>query len=162
MPRFQKLKFDKRRVEEILGISRDAKKRTPTFGQMYDPAFRKDGKAPPEGEWPSAEDVDPAKLPPGLHLIKDQGIYLTANAADLPLGEDSRRPDVVYADGFDPDAVDFDDWWDRARDVMGGDDQVIFVTEEQAAHTLATARGPQIIIEVKTDKLGQYVEYVRA
>lgn len=47
-------------------------------------------------------------------FVKDQGVYLMARG----LTENA----VVYAQGFNPETDDFDDWYDTARDICGGDD----------------------------------------
>ena len=49
-----------------------------------------------------------------IYFVKDQGIYLMTDAKPNNL--------VVYAKGFDPNKAKFDDWYDRAHRVCGGDD----------------------------------------
>ena len=60
-----------------------------------------------------------AKSRPQIMFVHDQGIYLMSNGNAEPLPEGQR---VIYAKGFDPSKVDFDLWYERARDVVGGDD----------------------------------------
>lgn len=53
-------------------------------------------------------------------LAKDQGVYFLAERGE-------RRPDgrvklLAYAVGCNPDTEPFDDWWERARAELGGDD----------------------------------------
>lgn len=45
-------------------------------------------------------------------LVKDQGVYL------MSTGAKAKDNKVVYAEGFDPSKVAFDDWWE------GGDDSI--------------------------------------
>lgn len=60
---------------------------------------------------------------PGLFLVHDQGVYLMSNG--LPADKEGLDPKspmcfVVYARGCDPKKDQ--DWWERARDLVGGDD----------------------------------------
>ncbi len=53
-------------------------------------------------------------------LVKDHGVYFISNRGE-------RRPDgrqklVAYALGCNPDVDPFDDWWERSRAELGGDD----------------------------------------
>ncbi|ARJ66121.1 hypothetical protein WV31_10825 [Magnetospirillum sp. ME-1] len=64
---------------------------------------------------------------PGLFLVHDQGIYLMSNGnprqmADGSIGGEGveGRSKVAYAEGCDPDKDA--EWWDNARDLVGGDD----------------------------------------
>lgn len=51
-------------------------------------------------------------------LAKDQGLYLCGNPVKHEDG--SYTNEVVYASGCNPDTDD--DWYERARDLVGGDD----------------------------------------
>lgn len=51
-----------------------------------------------------------------VHLVKDQGVYL------MSFGKKPKDNKVCYAKGFDPNKVEFDDWYDKAHSVCGGDD----------------------------------------
>lgn len=60
---------------------------------------------------------------PGLFLVHDQGVYLMSNG--LPPDKEGLDPKnpmcfVVYAKGCDPKKDE--DWWEHARDLVGGDD----------------------------------------
>ena len=55
-----------------------------------------------------------------LLLVKDNGLYFMAEKGEL--NPDTGRRLVAYAEGFDPDKADFDDWYDTLRDICGGDD----------------------------------------
>jgi len=62
---------------------------------------------------------------PGLWFVKDDGVYILSNGDPGDVLEDGdTKLFVVYADGFDPKKVDFDDWYHRAREGLGGDDFV--------------------------------------
>lgn len=82
----------------LIEHSERAARRIPTFGQMCDPACRKDGAAPNDILEVSADQVDIDKVPAGLWLVGDHGVYLLSNGesgADKP-------PEAVYAHGCDP------------------------------------------------------------
>jgi hypothetical protein len=54
-----------------------------------------------------------------LWLVKDQGVYLMSSGIPrMPKADGSEGSHVVYAEGFDPEKAQFDDWWE------GGDDYV--------------------------------------
>ena len=62
-------------------------------------------------------------FPPGLKLVKDEGIYLMANT---PLGEGQERKNTAFAEGYDPTKEDRGDVWSRAS-AVSGDDFVEFI-----------------------------------
>ncbi|CAB5670393.1 Protein of uncharacterised function (DUF3085) [Delftia tsuruhatensis] len=53
-------------------------------------------------------------------LAKDQGVYFLAEHAERH--PDGRVKLLAYAEGCNPDTDPFDDWWDLARNELGGDD----------------------------------------
>ena len=79
---------------------------------------------------PEAWDQQPSEsieTPPGLWLVKDQGIYLMSNGLPGLLLTD-RHHYVVYADTYDPRTDG--DVWDRSRAAVGGDDFCEFIDRE--------------------------------
>ncbi len=66
----------------------------------------------------------------GLLLVHDDGVYLMSNGS--PPDKIRRvmrkgRPEedgcfVAYAEGTDPTELEFDEWWETARELVGGDD----------------------------------------
>lgn len=58
-----------------------------------------------------------ARTPPALWFVKDDGIYLMSPGRD-----ETTRPPVAYAQGYEPDAEDV---WERSREAVGGDDFAI-------------------------------------
>ncbi|MNO91722.1 hypothetical protein D3C76_832740 [compost metagenome] len=54
-------------------------------------------------------------------LVKEHGVYLMAETGENKPDGGGRKC-VAYATGCNPDADDFDSWWNRARDELGGDD----------------------------------------
>lgn len=63
--------------------------------------------------------ADAQKRREPILLVHDQGLYLMTRTLREPDGE---RAVCAYAEGCDPAADG--DWWDRARDLVGGDDFV--------------------------------------
>jgi hypothetical protein len=55
-----------------------------------------------------------------LLLVKDHGLYFMSEKG--PMSPQTKRRLVAYAGGFNPDTVEFDDWYDRLREICGGDD----------------------------------------
>lgn len=68
--------------------------------------------------------------PPGLFFVHDSGVYLMSNGSPgdklEPENPDSRMY-VAYADGCNPNIGNFDSWYGRSRDLVGGDDFVEFI-----------------------------------
>lgn len=54
-------------------------------------------------------------------LVKDQGVYLMSHGPKVKKGAKPNNL-VCYAQGFDPEKVDFDTWYDKAHRICGGDD----------------------------------------
>lgn len=54
-------------------------------------------------------------------VIKDQGVYFLAERGERR-PEDGRQKLLAYAVGCNPDVDPFDDWWERSRAELGGDD----------------------------------------
>jgi hypothetical protein len=72
-----------------------------------------------------------AEIGPAVLLVGDQGVYLMPNAtpplmADGTVGEPGKagRRYVAYAKGINPDADEFDAWWEAKQNSFGGDDGV--------------------------------------
>lgn len=61
------------------------------------------------------EQAEKTKKP--VCLVKDQGVYMMSFGRQAPKGNK-----VCYADGLDPNKADFDDWYDTAHRICGGDD----------------------------------------
>ena len=60
----------------------------------------------------------------GLHLVKDDGIYLMAGTVQADWMEHLRKCHVIYAQGFSPKTKDL---WEKCRDAVGGDDFVEWI-----------------------------------
>jgi hypothetical protein len=99
----------------------------------------------------SHDDIDGKKIPAGLWLVGDQGVYLMSNGKTPPLGPDeeatydpavdpdggkSEPPKVLYANEVNPKTLDFDTWYDNKRASFGGDDGVEFLSAEMLQDVL--------------------------
>lgn len=136
-------------LKKIVKHARDATLRYACYAELYDPQCRKDGKAPEGDRFPQADDVDEEKIPPGLWLVADRGVYLMSPGKPgltAPSGEGSL---VSYAVECNP--AD-DHCYDSKTSIMGGDDGVDKIgleVFEEAIRTGAVA----VIIEVTNDSL---------
>ena len=123
------LEFDADEMDQHADHTRTSNEREPTFAQRYAPNIRHDGEEPDlEGEsFPTKDEVDPTKVPPGFHFVKDKGVYLMSNGAEYEdgFGEPPYTEEVVYARGFGPDAPHH-----ALRRAVGGDDFVQFIPLE--------------------------------
>jgi len=126
-------------VTALLDHSEKCTEHAPTWDQIYNPAFRKDGKAPKEGVFPNVDDVDKNRIPWGLIIVADQGVYAMSNGEPRLLDRDNEsRSKIVFAEGINADTDDFDDWWAAKRRVCGGDDQSFFLDGETAKRAIAS------------------------
>lgn len=160
------LKFKANDVRILLDHAKSCTMHSPTFEQMFDPAYRVDGKEVPEGaDFPTAKDVDNSLVPFGLLLVADQGVYIMSNGEPrdivTPHPEDPMKGTsrVVYAEGISPGTNEFDDWWERKRAAMGGDDQGLFLNGDDVEEALAS-RTKNGFLEVRVKNNTQYVTEV--
>jgi len=148
--------FKSAQVALLVNHTKACTEHNPTVEQMFQGVYRRDGKdADPDTieEWPTPDDVDLTKIPAGLQLVADQGVYLLSNGSprDIVDGETSR---VAYAKDMDPDnEQDNNDWYETKRHVMGGDDQAMFIPLDWVTPQLE--KGKTVKIWVKTN--GMYV-----
>lgn len=85
-------------------------------------------------------------------LVKDQGVYLMSagEPRDLIDGESSF---VAYAKGMNPTVDPFDDWWDAARNAVGGDDFGEHLPWAREIKALLGQRRREIVIRVTSETL---------
>jgi len=114
----------------------------PNMEQLFDPALHKEGVARDRvggqlnldknglvdvaNGWPDGNNIDNAKVPAGLWLVGDQGVYLMSNGCP----GDKIKPDndglhVVYAEECDPKLSD--EWYENKVSIFGGDDGCEFL-----------------------------------
>ena len=98
----------------------------PTYDDLFDPKKHLGGKIKKKNGWPDQDNIDRTKILPALWLVKDQGVYLMSNGKQPEVPKGASLP-VAYADESNPKkpGANFDDWYEAARDIMGGDDCVI-------------------------------------
>lgn len=112
------------KTSEVLPLIKHALAAT-TFDMGYegmsDDDYRKLGMTPPETRTPNG---------PGLLLVHDQGVYLMSNGT--PREVDA----IAYAEGCDPKIGEFDDWYGKSRELVGGDDfvEVLRIEPDWAAN----------------------------
>ena len=156
------LTFDSNAARDLLKASRDSKNRRPNMEQFYEPEFWRDDLDPAKrtqmlddlekNGYPfgiEEKDVDPAKIPAGIWLVGDRGVYLMSNA---PIEEvrNAGFKHPVYAREANPGTMENHDWWVAKNASSGGDDSSDFI----AAETLEKALGPDPLkIDVTQDSL---------
>lgn len=140
------LTFNPNDVARLIIHASQAPVRLATWGQKLEEGARMRGVDVEEvdiHEWDAlvreADDLSPA---PALHFVHDQGLYVMSNGRpNLPQSDPGR---VIYAEGFDPSKEDFDDWWEGARAIVGGDDFVepLTLSKDQidASHAILDGR----------------------
>lgn len=127
------LRFNPIEVAALLRESRAAEKRRPTFDQQIGRLAAREGLGD-EAAMGAAiggaalDSAAGADIPPGLWLVKDEGVYLMSNA------ELQGDPKVVYAHGYDPHQGEV---WDKCQRAMGGDDMCEFVPVDAFADVTA-------------------------
>ena len=151
-----RLHFDAALVRRLLDHSRAAATRRPTMDQLFEGRFRKDGQDVdldrlPIDAWPTAADIDPSKLPAGLWLVGDQGVYLMSNGGPGLLIDPSGTANVVaHAAEADP-AKQPDSWWEVKRISFGGDDGVTFLDLGFAEALIQAGRSGMVCIDLTPD-----------
>lgn len=108
-------------LKAIVAHARSSATLRPTFAELYDPTLRLDGKEPGDDASPTQADVDPARIPRGLWLVMDQGVYLMSPGEPMLAKPDGKGSVVSYAQECNP--AD-EGWWDAKRQIVGGDDGV--------------------------------------
>ena len=135
-------------LKAIVEHARNAPERKPNFAELYDPDCRKDGKEPADDVFPSEDDIDPSKIPFGLWLVKDQGVYLMSPGRPGLDREDGKGNLVSYA--LEAHPAD-EGCWDAARAIMGGDDCVEKLDLEFFEKAIAANHSAILVIVTPTD-----------
>lgn len=159
------LLFDPMHVARLVLHAAASPKHTPTWTALLREGARMAGKDLDDpnvdyAQWDGfveaakAADFDP---PAALSFVKDQGIYVMSNGKPQLDNDDPGR--VIFAQGFDPTKDAFDDWWEGARQLVGGDDFVepLYLDEAQIsrAHLIAGGKleADSFFIEVSDEML---------
>ena len=148
-----RLHFDLALVQRLLNHSKAATERRPSLEQLYEGRFRRDGKDADldnitNANFPIADDVDPTKIPPGLWLVGDQGIYLMSNGRPPLLVDPAGTRNLVARVAETDLTSDVDGWWEVKRAAFGGGDSVVFLELAFAEGLLARARDGRVCIDL--------------
>jgi hypothetical protein len=140
------LTFDADHVLKLLELSERAESRWPSLEQLVVADFWREDLASERRAVLDAElkekgfafsarnsDVDGRRVPPGLILVGDQGVYLMSNAPMEHVIQ-TLKPQglkhVAYAAEANPDTLSFDEWWSAKRRSFGRDDGAEFLAAE--------------------------------
>lgn len=121
------LTFKVSEVRRLVEHSKACKEHRPSYEDLFVPEYHKGGEVKKdENDWPDSKNIDHCKLPAGLWLVADQGVYLMSNGNPSLLVEEGKSTNIVaYAAESDPTAgSEFDDWYEAKHSIMGGDDSV--------------------------------------
>lgn len=135
------LRFDARQVMSLIELSENTKERTPNLEQLIEPQFWRDDMAPARREelmntpevmrlgTVSLDDIDPTKIPAGLHLVGDHGVYLMANVSNemSTVAMEGKGGHVAFAFEANPNALSADEWLESKRNSFGPDDGCDFI-----------------------------------
>lgn len=159
------LTFDAKHARALLEISKSSEKRGPNFEQLHDPAFWRDDLDPDrraafEKDLKEKgfvmdvriDDIDTEKIPAGLWLVGDQGVYLMSNVTS----EEAKAADVAhvcYADEVNPEKMPVDEWYDAKVAIFGGDDGVEFLSAEALEGAL---EGDKLRLDMTPSQLSIY------
>jgi len=146
------LTFNKAAVKELLDHAFTAPEHAPTFEEMCDPECRKDGNAPDfDAGAVLPEDVDPALITPGLHLVGDDGVYLVSNGRPALMASE-RMQRVAYAKECDPETMDPDTVWGAKNESFGGDDGVEKIDAYDIQHWIDRTAGEVLRMKIGPDQ----------
>ncbi len=90
-------------------------------------------------------------------MVADSGIYLMSNGVPFdwvpdPLKPEEQRARLAYADGVNPEKDEINNWEEKKRELMGCDDQTVFLPGEAVEKALATQKGRfTITVEVEAE-----------
>jgi hypothetical protein len=106
---------------------------------------------------PIAYTTDKVKEP-AVILVHDQGVYLMSNGVprdmlDAQNDEVGKGSFCAYARGCDPTKQEFDDWWERSRELVGGDDFAETLEWAARLKQMLDAGAKQITINVTANNL---------
>lgn len=133
-----RLHFDRLLVSRLLAHAEAATEHSPTYAQLSDKAFHREGVT---AQFPSTSDLDLTKIPAGLMLVGDLGIYLMSNGSPGLKGENGVANLVAYAEEADPQ-LHPDSWHDVKQASFGADDGAEFLSAESIRKALeATVNG---------------------
>jgi hypothetical protein len=84
-------------------------------------------------------------------LVKDQGVYFMSDKGEN--NAEGRRKLLAYAVGCNPEVDDFDQWWDLARNELGGDDFGEFLNVNEPVFTRILESDDDLLIHATPSEL---------
>mgnify|MGYP001200783634 FL=1 len=143
--------FDRSLIERLLTHAEDATEHRATLTQLFDKNLRKPGYEAPE--WVYQQDLDLTKIPAGLWLVGDHGLYMMSNGLPLLACQDSGKPNLcAYAREADPEknAVEA---YDVTRQTFGGDDGCEFLEASLVRQALTRASGDTLRLTITPETI---------
>lgn len=173
------LTFSAAEIRKLYTHSLSAKEHSPCLSQTIDPSFYKGGKLldkdgkevkvdrsgfPVGGNWPDSGRVDRTKVPPGLWLVGDQGVYLMSNGLrGLMVGDaNSETHFVAYADECNPNELPFDDWYEAKERIFGRDDGCDYLPLSMFENVLSLSDDAKVKVNITANKIKVTVEEPKA
>ncbi|MCZ4261548.1 DUF3085 domain-containing protein [Limimaricola sp. G21655-S1] len=154
--------FDADHLLELLALSETARTRRPTYAQLFDPTlWRADLEAAGRAAAmeglrtdvcpnPTIDDLDCTRIPPGLMLAGDEGIYFMTNAVSPEMEAlRARGRHVAYAREADPTWMPCKDVRHAQHTIFGREDGVEFLGAEQLQRGLVPGSLYEIHITAK-------------
>lgn len=128
------------------------------FTDCGDPALFKAGATADADGYAKHADIDAAKVPKGLVLVKDDGAYLMSGGMPRLMLPDGLKSIVVYAKHCDPGKDS--DVWNTAQAICGGDDfaeriELEIIDELQQAFSAGHAGRAPNFFTVEFDEDGE-------
>ncbi len=153
-----RLHFDLALVQRLLDHSKAATERRPSLDQLYEGRFRRDGQDADlenitAANFPTMDDVDPARIPPGLWLVGDQGVYLMSNSRPPLLVDAADTRNVTAHAAETSPAADPDGWWEVKRAAFGGDDGVVFLELRFVEGLIALGRDGRVCLDLTPEQV---------
>lgn len=141
-----KLIFDMEEVRALIEHALSCKEHTPG-AHILDPGILRDGAtlSPDQHGFPKTEQIDFAKVPAHLQLVKDSGVYLMSSGRPHLPGKDTHNH-VVYAKGYGPDA----DYETVSR--VSGDDFVESI-DLAFAHKALLSGATSLVVDLSATRL---------
>lgn len=128
--------FNVGEVRVLIAHTLAAPSHSPSYEDLFNPKYHKGGKVLKKDGWPDGNNIDESLLPAGLFLVKDQGAYLMSSGKPGLQKPDGKGSVVAYAAEVNPEKLEFDDWYEAARRIFGGDDCVITLPVEMFQHAV--------------------------
>ena len=157
--------FNTAHVKILLEASKASHNRIPSLEQIFKPEFWKETMTPHRkkllleeietSNFPfsaTLEDVDETKIPAGLWLVGDEGIYLMSNAPSEEVKLKTQKH-VAYAKEANPEVMNREDCDHAKLAIFGGDDGCDFISIDLIEKVL-NASGKNFVIDITPEAIG--------